>query len=206
MFKNNMKSLTKYLKESLATNSPFILNEDGDQTIRLNDFEASWVVKDPENHGGTFVIQIPNDYTDDDIQQYLSDLMLESLPSDEDLAKEYFGVNGAHIIDARFEYEKKEDAKEGLHCTFEFDKNLDDQYKGEDNDLKKYALVNLRYIVDWDQFDVSNTSDDGLMYDLWDVFKRTKSSANVKYMNDKIKLDILEKDLVFDNGKSELVK
>ena len=201
-----MKDLAKYLKESLATNSPFILNEDGDQTIRLNDFEASWVVKDPQNHGGTFVIQIPNDYTDDDVQQYLSDLMLESLPSDEDLAKEYFGINADHIIDARFEYEKKEDAKEGLHCTFEFDKNLDDQYKGEDDDLKKYALVNLRYIVDWDQFDVSNTSDDGLMYDLWDVFKRTKSSVNVKYMNDKIKLDISEKDLVFDNGKSELVK
>ena len=201
-----MKDLTKYLKESLATNSPFILNEDGDQTIRLNDFEASWIVKDPENHGGTFVIQIPNDYTDDDVQQYLSDLMLESLPSDEDLAKEYFGINADHIIDARFEYEKKEDAKEGLHCTFEFDKNLDDQYKGKDDDLKKYALVNLRYIVDWDQFDVSNTSDDGLMYDLWDVFKRTKSSANVKYMNDKIKLDISEKDLVFNNGKSELVK
>ena len=201
-----MKSLAKYLKESLVTNSPFILNEDGDQTIRLNDFEASWIVKDPENHGGTFVIQIPNDYTDDDVQQYLSDLMLESLPSDEDYAKEFFGSNADHIIDARFEYEKKEDAKDGLHCTFEFEKNLDDQYKGEDDDLKKYALVNLRYIVDWDQFDVSNTSDDGLMYDLWDVFKRTKSSANVKYMNDKIKLDISEKDLVFDNGKSELVK
>ena len=200
-----MKQLTQYLKESL-NNSPFVLTEDRDQTIRLNDFEASWTVKDPENHRGTFIIQIPNDYTDDDVQQYLSDLMLESMPSDEDLAKEYFGINADHIIDARFDYEKKEDAKEGLHCTFEFDKNLDDQYKGEDNDLKKYALVNLRYIVDWDQFDVSNTSDDGLMYDLWDVFKRTKSSANVKYMNDKIKLDISEKDLVFDNGKSELVK
>ena len=200
-----MKQLTQYLKESLD-NSPFVFNEDSDQTIRLNDFEASWTVKDPENHGGTFIIQIPNDYTDDDVQQYLSDLMLESMPSNEDLAKEYFGINADHIIDARFEYEKKEDAKEDLHCTFEFDKNLDDQYKGEDNDLKKYALVNLRYIIDWDQFDVSNTSDDGLMYDLWDVFKRTKSSANVKYMNNKIKLDISEKDLVFDNGKSELVK
>lgn len=200
-----MKNLKEYLKESLEMNSPFVLEEDRDQTIRLNDFEVSWQVKDPDNHCGTFVIEIPEDYSDDDVDQYLLDLMSESMPTDEDLAKEYFGTNADHIIDARFEYEKKEEAKDGLHVTFEYNKSLDDQYKGEDN-LKKYALSNLRYIVDWDQFDVANTSDDGLMYDLWDIFKRTKSSNIVKYMNDKIKLDLSEKDLVFDNGKSELIK
>lgn len=210
-----MKELRQYLKESLAMNSPSfisstrlngeILSEDRDQTIRLNDFEASWQVKDPENHGGSVVIELPNDYEDDEVQQYLSDLMLESMPTDEDLAKEYFGTNADHIIDARFEYEKKEDARDGLHVTFNFDKSLDDQYKGNEN-LKKYALANLRLIVDWEYFDVTNTSDDGLMYDLWDIFKRTKSSKNVIYMDGKINLDISEKDLVFDNGKSELMK
>jgi len=200
----SMKELTQYLKESLAMNSPFVL-EDNDQTIRLNDFEASWQVKDPQNHGGTIVIELPNDYGEDEVQQYLSDLMLESMPTDEDLAKEYFGTNADHIIDARFEHEKKEDAKDGLHCTFNFDKSLDDQYKGEEN-LKKYALTNLRLIVDWEYFDVTNTSDDGLMYDLWNIFKRTKSSKNVVYMDGKVNLDISEKDLVFDNRKSELIK
>lgn len=201
-----MKQLVEYMKESLATNSPFILNEDRDQTIRLNDFEASWKVKDPENRKGIFVIEVPEDYTDDDINQYISDLLLENMPSDDDLAKEYFGANADNIIDARFEFEKKEDAKDGLHCTFEFDKSLDDSYKGEQDNLKKYALENLRFIVDWSEFDVVNTSDDGLLYDLWDIFKRTKSSNIVKYMDDKIKLEIEEKDMVFDNSKSELIK
>ena len=201
-----MKQLVEYMKESLATNSPFILNEDRDQTIRLNDFEASWKVKDPENRKGIFVIEVPEDYTDDDINQYISDLLLESMPSDDDLAKEYFGANADNIIDARFEFEKKEDAKDGLHCTFEFDKSLDDSYKGEQDNLKKYALENLRFIVDWSEFDVVNTSDDGLLYDLWNVFKKTKSSNIVKYMDDKIKLEIEEKDMVFDNSKSELIK
>lgn len=201
-----MKQLVEYMKESLATNSPFILNEDRDQTIRLNDFEASWKVKDPENRKGIFVIEVPEDYTDDDINQYISDLLLESMPSDDDLAKEYFGANADNIIDARFEFEKKEDAKDGLHCTFGFDKSLDDNYKGEQDNLKKYALENLRFIVDWSEFDVVNTSDDGLLYDLWDVFRRTKSSNIVKYMDDKIKLEIEEKDMVFDNSKSELIK
>lgn len=201
-----MKQLVEYMKESLATNSPFALNEDRDQTIRLNDFEASWKVKDPENRKGIFVIEVPEDYTDDDINQYISDLLLESMPSDDDLAKEYFGANADNIIDARFEFEKKEDAKDELHCTFEFDKSLDDNFKGEQYNLKKYALENLRFIVDWAEFDVTNTSDDGLLYDLWDIFKRTKSSNIVKYMDDKIKLEIGEKDMVFDNNKSELIK
>ena len=201
-----MKQLVEYMKESLATNSPFALNEDRDQTIRLNDFEAIWKVKDPENQKGIFVIEVPEDYTDDDINQYISDLLLESMPSDDDLAKEYFGANADNIIDARFEFEKKEDTKYGLHCTFGFDKSLDDNFKGEQDNLKKYALENLRFIVDWSEFDVTNTSDDGLLYDLWDIFKRTRSSNIVKYMDDKIKLEIEEKDMVFDNNKSELIK
>lgn len=201
-----MKQLVEYMKESLVTNSPFILNEDRDQTIRLNDFEASWKVKDPENRKGIFVIEVPEDYTDDDINQYISDLLLESMPSDDDLAKEYFGTNADNIIDTRFEFEKKEDAKDELHCTFDFDKSLDDNYKGEQDNLKKYALENLRFIIDWSEFDVVNTSDDGLLYDLWDIFKRTRSSNIVKYMDDKIKLEIEEKDMVFDNNKSELIK
>ena len=201
-----MKQLVEYMKESLATNSPFALNEDRDQTIRLNDFEAIWKVKDPENQKGIFVIEVPEDYTDDDINQYISDLLLESMPSDDDLAKEYFGVNADNIIDARFEFEKKEDAKDGLHCIFGFDKSLDDNFKGEQDNLKKYALENLRFIVDWSEFDVTNTSDDGLLYDLWDIFKRTRSSNIVKYMDNKIKLEIEEKDMVFDNNKSELIK
>lgn len=201
-----MKQLVEYMKESLATNSPFALNEDRDQTIRLNDFEAIWKVKDPENQKGIFVIEVPEDYTDDDINQYISDLLLESMPSDDDLAKEYFGANADNIIDARFEFEKKEYAKDGLHCTFEFGKSLDDNFKGEQDNLKKYALENLRFIVDWSEFDVTNTSDDGLLYDLWNIFKRTRSSNIVKYMDDKIKLEIEEKDMVFDNNKSELIK
>lgn len=221
-----MKQLVEYMKESLETNSPFALNgdrdqtidsisrklnrslisENSDETIRLNDLEAIWKVKDPENQKGIFVIEVPEDYTDDDINQYISDLLLESMPTDDDLAKGYFGANADNIIDARFEFEKKEDAKDGLHCTFSFDKSLDDNFKGEQDNLKKYALENLRFIVDWSEFDITNTSDDGLLYDLWNIFKRTRSSNIVKYMDDKIKLEIEEKDMVFDNNKSELIK
>ena len=113
-----MKQLVEYMKESLATNSPFALNEDRDQTIRLNDFEASWKVKDPENRKGIFVIEVPEDYTDDDINQYISDLLLENMPSNDNLAKEYFGANADNIIDARFEFEKKEDTKDNENIIY----------------------------------------------------------------------------------------
>lgn len=195
-----MKELVSYLKESLC-----IFEEN--VTIRLNDFEVSWQVKDPVNHGGKFILELPEDYTDDDISQYLNDVMLESMPTDEDLAKEYFGQGNAdNIIDARFEYEdKKEVTDNSKHVTLEYNNSQDDQYKGSD-ETKKYELVNLRFIVNFEYFDVTNTSDDGLQYDLWNIFKRTRSSNNVKYMNGKIKLDMSEKDMVYDNGKSELVK
>lgn len=210
-----MKQLVEYIKESLVTNSPFIasvvlnheaLNEDNDQNIKLNDFEVSWKVKDPQNRGGTFILELPEEYQDEEVNQYLIDMFGESMPSNNTLAKKYFGNNANNIIDARFEFEEKKEAKEGLHCTFEFDGSIDDKYKGETDHLKKYELTNLRYIIDWSEFDVINTSDDGLMYDLWDIFKRTKSSNIVKYMDDKIELDIQEKDMVFDNSKSELIK
>lgn len=195
-----MKELVSYLKESLHVFEENV-------TIRLNDFEVSWQVKDPINHGGKFILELPEDYTDDDISQYLNDMMLGSMPTDEDLAKEYFGQGNAdNIIDARFEYEgKKEVTDNSKHITLEYDKSQDDQYKGSD-ETNKYELVNLRFIVDFEYFDVTNTSDDGLQYDLWNIFKRTRSSNNVKYMNGKIKLDMSEKDMVYDNGKSELVK
>lgn len=197
-----MKELSTYIKECLK-----LFKEDRDQTIRLNDFECSWQIKDPINYGGTFILELPEDYNDDEISQYLNDMMLESMPTDEDLAKEFFGEGNAdNIIDARFEYEdKKEVVDKSKHTTLEYDKSIDDQYKGS-NVLKRYELKNLRFIVDFEYFDVTNTSDDGLMYDLWDIFKRTKSSNIVKYVNDKVKLDISEKDLVYDNGKSELIK
>ena len=210
-----MKQLVKYIKESLETNSPFIasavlkheaLNEDNDQNIKLNDFEVSWKVEDPENRGGTFILELPEEYQDEEVNQYLIDMFGESMPSNDTLSKKYFGNNANNIIDARFEFEEKKEAKEGLHCTFEFDESIDDKYKGDTDHLKKYELTNLRYIIDWSEFDVINTSDDGLMYDLWDIFKRTKSSNIVKYMDDKIELDIQEKDMVFDNSKSELIK
>lgn len=195
-----MKELVSYLKESMKLFEENV-------TIRLNDFEVSWQVKDPVNHGGTFILELPEDYSDDDISQYLNNAMFEIMPTGEDLAKKYFGGgNAEHIIDARFEYEdKKEVTDNSKHVTLDYDKSQDDQYKGSD-DIKKYELVNLRFIVDFEYFDVTNTSDDGLQYDLWDIFRRTRSSNNTKYMNGKIKLDMSEKDMVYDNGKSELVK
>lgn len=210
-----MKQLVEYIKGSLETNSPFMssavlkheaLNEDNDQDIRLNNFEVSWKVKDPQNKGGTFILELPEEYQDEEINQYLIDMFGESMPSNDTLAKKYFGNNANNIIDARFEFEEKKEAKEGLHCTFEFDESIDDKYKGDTDHLKKYELTNLRYIIDWGEFDVINTSNDGLMYDLWNIFLRTRSTSYNKYMDDKIKLDLEEKDIVFDNGKSELIK
>lgn len=190
-----MKSLVQYLLES------------EDQTIRINDLKASWSIRDPKNHNGDVIIEVPEDYTDDDITNYLQDMLLESMPTDDELAKDYFGANADDIIDVSIEFDDASVTRDDKrNLTFPYDDSLDDKYKGSDTQLKRVTLKGLRLVAMFDKLDVMNTSDDGLMYDLMDIFKRTVSSKNVVYMDGKINLSIKDKDLEFDNGKSELLK
>lgn len=191
-----MKSLVQFIKES-----------DGQETIRINDLKASWSITDPKNTKGDVIIEVPEDYTDDDITSYLQDMLLESMPTDDELGKEYFGGNADDIIDVTIEFDDAIVAREDKrNLTFKYDSSLDDNYKGTDTQLKRVTLKGLRLVAMFDKLDVMNTSDDGLMYDLMDIFRRTCSSKTVEYMNGKIKLSIEDKDLEFDNGKSELIK
>lgn len=191
-----MKSLVQFIKES-----------DGQETIRINDLKATWSITDPKNTKGDVIIEVPEDYTDDDITSYLQDMLLESMPTDDELAKEYFGGNADDIIDMTIEFDDAIVAREDKrNLTFKYDSSLDDKYKGTDTQLKRVTLKGLRLVAMFDKLDVMNTSDDGLMYDLMDIFRRTCSSKTVEYMNGKIKLSIEDKDLEFDNGKSELIK
>lgn len=191
-----MKSLVQYIKES-----------DEQETIRINDLKASWSITDPKNTKGDVIIEVPEDYTDDDITSYLQDMLLEDMPTDDELAKDYFGANADDIIDVSIEFDDAIVAREDKrNLTFKYDSSLDDKYKGSETQLKRAILKSLRLVAMFDKLDVMNTSDDGLMYDLMDIFKRTVSSKNVHYMDDKIKLSIEDKDLEFDNGKSELIK
>lgn len=185
----------------------FLLESDGQETIRINDLKASWSITDPKNTKGDVIIEVPEDYTDDDITSYLQDLLLESMPTDDELAKEYFGGDADDIIDVSIEFDDAVVGREDKrNLTFKYDSSLDDKYKGSDTQLKRVTLKGLRLVAMFDKLDVMNTSDDGLMYDLMDIFKRTVSSKNVVYMDGKINLSIKDKDLEFDNGKSELIK
>lgn len=185
----------------------FLLESDGQETIRINDLKASWSITDPKNTKGDVIIEVPEDYTDDDITSYLQDLLLESMPTDDELAKEYFGGDADDIIDVSIEFDDAVVGREDKrNLTFKYDSSLDDKYKGSDTQLKRVTLRGLRLVAMFDKLDVMNTSDDSLMDDLMKIFKRTESSKNVVYMNGKIKLSIEEKDLEFDNGKSELIK
>lgn len=190
-----MKSLVNFLLES------------EDQNIRINDLKASWSITDPENSKGDVIIEVPEDYTDDDITNYLQDMLLESMPTDDELAKEYFGGNADDIIDVSIEFDDASVAREDKrNLTFSYDDQLDDKYKGTDTQLKRVTIKGLRLVAMFDKIDVMKTSEESLTDDLMDIFKRTESSDNVKYMDGKINLSIEEKDLEFDENKTELLK
>ena len=51
------------------------------------------------------LINCPETYQEDDIHQYIDDLLLEQMPSNQDIAKKYFRNNVKYINDAYFEYD-----------------------------------------------------------------------------------------------------
>lgn len=190
-----MKSLVSYILEEYS------------KDIRVNNLKVTWQVRDPENYKGEVLIQVPEDYSDDDIDNYLNDLLLEKMPSNKDLAEQFFNVNKDNIIDARFEYDHKGCMRENKnHVTFEYDSNIDNKQKGSDDNLVRYTFIGLKFIMEFDYFDVINIEDDGLQDDLFNIFKQTVSSKTVQYFDDVIKLSLDEKDLEYKWGDTEIIK
>lgn len=177
-----MKSLTQYLYESSSSN------------ITLSELKAIW------NVTTKVAFQIPNDYSDDDFTQYISDLLLEDMPTGDDYAKKFFGVNSDNLIDTTFQYTKSNDQENIPNDRniklIEFDNSKDDNFSGNNEDLRWRIIDDLQLVAMFDNFVVNNTSSENLKQDLYQIFKVTNSSSINKYPID---LEIKDDGLEFDN-------
>lgn len=193
-----MKSLVQWIAESVAS---------GHDKMQISDLKVSWKITDPKNDKGDVIIKVPQDYADDDIKSYLQDMLLEKMPTDDSLAKDYFGANADDIVDVSIDYDNAQVNREDKrNLTFEFDSSIDDTYKGNDNELKRVTVTNLRLVATFDIMTIENTSKDDLKSDLMDILYRTCSSKNVEYMNGKIELTLDENDVEYDEARVEIVK
>lgn len=159
-----MKSITRYIREAV-------------ETYRLNNVEAIYNVQPEE-----LILQAPETFQESDIQQYIDDMWLNQLPSSQDYSEKFFGKNNDSISDAHFEYDTFEHIDVEPKEFIEWDSKFDDK-KTNDEDIKLdyFKIKNLKYIIEFDRFDMVDVNDDNVEEKLIDVFRAAESSKENEY-------------------------
>jgi hypothetical protein len=158
-----MKSIITYIKESV-------------ETYRLNEVEATYNVQPEE-----IILQAPETFQESDIQQYMDDMWLNSLPSSQDYSEKFFGKNNDSISDAHFEYDTFEHIDVEPKEYIEWDPKFDVKKSKDDVKLEYFKIQNLKYIITFDRFDMVDVTDDDVEQKLIDIFKAAESSKANEY-------------------------
>ena len=170
-----MKSLKNYIYESV-------------EEFRVNDLEVNYTVQPEE-----IILQAPEVFQESDIQQYMDDMWINSLPSGQDNSEKFFGKNNSNITDAHFEYDTFEHIDVEPKDYIKWDSKYDDKKTGDDVKLEYFKIKNLNYIITFDKFDLVDVKEDEVDEKLKDVFRASESNdANnypieIKFDEDNIK-------------------
>lgn len=158
-----MKSLYTYILEAV-------------DIYRLTEVIATYFVSPDE-----IILQAPETYNESDIQIYIDDLWLNELVANKTNSDKFFGVNKDSITDAHFEYDTFEHIDVEPKEYIEWNSKYDSKSSNEDIKLEYYKLKNLKYIITFDRFDMTDTNDDNVQEKLIDIFKTTESNNDNKY-------------------------
>ena len=107
---------------------------------RLNEVEATYFIQPDE-----IILQVPETYSESDIQIYIDDKWLNKLPSSQDYADNFFGINADSISDVHFEYDTFEHIDIEPKEYIEWDADYDSKTSNDDLKLEYFKLKNLKY-------------------------------------------------------------
>ena len=158
-----MKTLKQYIYKTIEINI-------------LSDIKATYFVQPEE-----IIVQAPETYSESDIQIYLDDIWLTNLPSEPKIAKKIFGVNGDSIVDAHFEYDTFEHIDVEPKDYIEWDSKYDIKNSNDDIKLEYFKLKNIKYIIEFDRFDLTDVDDDTAKDALIKIFSASESNNTNKY-------------------------
>ena len=130
-----MKNWVTYLKESFEQKS-------------VNNLEVTYKCVKNE-----VFIDCPETFQEDDIHQYIDDLLLEQMPSNQDIAQKFFRDNVKYINDAYFEYDgfqRLSYKKDNVDITYNDELGKDTQ---EEIKIVTFKLMNLRFKMLFTKFD-----------------------------------------------------
>ena len=158
-----MKTLKNYIYESV-------------EAYRLNYVKAEYDVQPTE-----IILQAPETFQESDIQQYMDDRWLNQLPSGQDYSENFFGSNFENIIDVHFEYDTFEHIDVEPKEYIEWDSKYDVKKTKDDVKLDYFKIKNLVYIIEFDRFDMVDTTDDTVEDQLKDIFNAAESNDANEY-------------------------
>lgn len=173
-----MKSLVQFIRE-----------QEEPEQITIKNLEVTYTTKS-EN----LLVQVPDNYNEDNISLYLDDTCMKNMPSEQDNAIELFGEeNAQHITDAYFEYENLTvpvDATEepDIEWNKRYDNNVDRSAK-----LMVYSLDGFTYKIVFDEFVISDMMNKNLNNILKDIFTSAEGNHENHW-----EIDIKLKDITFD--------
>lgn len=125
----------------------------------------------------SLVIQVPDNYNEDNIQMYLDDTCMQDMPNNDDSAVELFGEeNASHIVDVYFKYNNltiPEDAtiKPDLEWNKRYDNKADKNAK-----LMNYSLDGFEYVIVFDEFVINNFDNKQIQDILKNLFENAASN------------------------------
>lgn len=158
-----MKGITQFILEAV-------------DVYRLNSVEATYNVQPEE-----IILQAPETFQESDVQQYMDDMWLNQLPSSQDYSEKFFGKNNDSISDVHFEYDTFEHIDIEPREYIKWDPKYDVKKSGDDIKLDYFKIKNLRYIIDFDRFDMVDVDDDNVEEKLIDIFRVAESSKENEY-------------------------
>lgn len=157
-----MKDIITYISESL-------------EALKIKNLRVIYrVIPD------VFTVGVPNNYSESDMQIYLDDKCLDELPGSNDQSKKVLGNNIKLINDCHFEYDKytASDRPSGT-VNLDWDTKYDENNKGDS--YTYYKLNNLKYIIEFGEFNLKNVDDTKIKDELVKIFETFNSSKTNQY-------------------------
>lgn len=138
-------------------------------------------------------VNCPETFQEDDIHQYIDDLLLEQMPSNQDIAEKYFRSNVKYINDAYFEYDSfsRLDYKKDI-VDIDYDDSLGKDV-AEDIKIVSFRLSGLRFKMLFTKFELMIEDDADVDETLETIFNayesNTYNKSDVKFKYDSCEYD-----------------
>lgn len=162
-----MKNIYQYIKES-------IFNESED-IVKISNLKVTYKINKQY-----LTVCVPDTYSESDMQIYLDDKLLDIMPGSSKYSIDILGENYKEISDAYFIYDSYSASDKSNETV---DIEWDNEYDSSkiNSGLAYYKLKDVKYCIEFSEFNLKNTDDLDIHENLTKIFKTFESNSSNKY-------------------------